>query len=537
MAWYNSLLKKPEAIDESTPSAEDLTKKRVGGPPLLTLAPDSGVVSSFRLRFFADATTAAADLEQLTPEMRRGTHAFWALHEEPVLPPEGHSEAFVLIRANPDYSSEIVYAVSFADMESAWSFARFEAKRGLDISQVLILWAAFATVHEGLDGISVLPAAAPTTRAQPVVTLTSRSVVELETAETVREYERPEEPPISDVVAAPEMPEAPEVPEAPGVLVADVAAEARRREEAARRAEAEEAARIARQAEEELREARAAADAARALAEAETARRQEAERLMEEQRQAEAEATAKAEAEAKADAERLAEEERREEAARRAEAEEAARIARQAEEELGEARAAADSALALAEAETARRQEAERVVDEQRQAAETAARARALADMESRIERALSTPEAAAEEPLVLDATSVALEGRAEARAQPLLEDLTPTIEAPAETRSYAGDEETLTDNVLDDEDESAARGTVFAHTQTAETAEHTQTVEIPEHLRSADDSGDPADDAPKVPESDEFDIADEVARLLKNRLWDKRKEPFQGFKSPAGHF
>jgi hypothetical protein len=449
MAWLNSLLKKPEAIDESTPSGEDLAKKQVSGPPLVTLTPDSGGVSSFRLRFFADATTAAADLEQLRPEMRRGTHMFWALHEEPVLPPEGHSEAFVLIRADPDHSSEAVYAVSFADMESAWSFARFEAKRGLDISQVLILWAAFATVHEGVDGISVLPAAAPMTRAQPVVTLSSRSVVELETTETVREYERPEEPPISDVVAAPE------VPEAPGVLVADVAAEARRREEAARRAEAEEA----------------------------------------------------------------------------------ARIARQAEEELGEARAAADSALALAEAETARRQEAERVMEEQRQAAETAARARALADMESRIERALSTPEAAAEEPLVLDATSVALEGRAEARAQPLLEDLSPTIEAPAETRSYAGDEETLTDNVLDDEDEPAARGTVFAHTQTAETAEHTQTVEIPEHLRSADDSGDPADEAPNVPESDEFDIADEVARLLKNRLWDKRKEPFQGFKSPPGRF
>ncbi len=300
--------------------------------------------------------------------------------------------------------------------------------------------------------ISVLPAAAPTTRPRPVVTLPSRSVVELETAETVREYERPEEPPISDVVAAPEVPE---VPEPPGVLVADVAAEARRGEEAARRAEAEEA----------------------------------------------------------------------------------ARIARQAEEELGEARAAADAARALAEAETARRQETERVMDEQRQAAETAERARALADMQSRIERALSTPEAAAEEPLVLDATSVALEGRAEARAQPPLENLSPTIEAPAETRSYAGDEETLTDNVLDDEDKPAARGTVFAHTQTAETAEHTQTVEIPEHLRIADNSGDPADEAPKVPESDEFDIADEVARLLKNRLWDKRKEPFQGFKSPPGRF
>ena len=42
MAWLTSLLKKAEAIDESTPSAEDLAKQRVSGPPLAILAPDIG---------------------------------------------------------------------------------------------------------------------------------------------------------------------------------------------------------------------------------------------------------------------------------------------------------------------------------------------------------------------------------------------------------------------------------------------------------------------------------------------------------------
>ena len=129
MAWLTSLLNRPATIDdERKASAQDTPgaaqpPPAASGPPLAILAPDIGGVNSFRLRFFADTATAAADIEQLTPEMRRGTHAFWALHAEPVLPPERQSEAFVLIRAIPNSASEVVYAISFVDMESAWSFA------------------------------------------------------------------------------------------------------------------------------------------------------------------------------------------------------------------------------------------------------------------------------------------------------------------------------------------------------------------------------------------------------------------------------
>ena len=421
MAWLTSLLKRPATSDdERESSAQDLPgtddngaqPPAAGGPQLAILAPDIAGISSFGLRFFADVATATAEIEQLSPEVRRGTHAFWALHDEPILPPDGHREALVLIRAN--LTSGVVYAVSFIDMESAWSFARFEAKRGLDISHLIILWAAFVTVREELDGVSVLPAVAPATRAQHARTSPSVSTVELEATETVREYERREEPTISDSATAPEAPAAPDE-----AKLAE--AEAERRAEAGRRAEAEEAA-------------------------------------------------------------------RRAEADRRAEAEDAARLARQAQEELREARAAADAARALAEAETTRRLEAERRLEEQQQAAEAAARSRALADMESRGESALNRSE-------------------------------------------------TLIDDALDDGDEPAARGTIFAHAAATETEEDTETVDIPAHLRRADGSGDPADDLPKSPELDEFDIAYEVARLLENRRWDKREEPFQGFDSPPGKF
>ncbi len=157
--------------------------------------------------------------------------------------------------------------------------------------------------------------------------------------------------------------------------------------------------------------------------------------------------------------------------------------------------------------------------------------------MESRIENALTMSEDTAAEPVVLDATSVELEGLTEASTQPLIDDPSPTIEAPAETRSYADDEETLTDDALDDGVEPAARGTVFAHAHAAETEEDTETVDIPENLRCADGSGNPDDDLPKIPKLDEFDIAYEVARLLENRRWDKREEPFHGFDSPPGKF
>lgn len=445
MAWLTSLLNKPATIDdEHATSAQDVQSAdengaqpppTMGGPPMAILAPDIAGISSFRLRFFPDAATAAADIEQLPPEMRRGTHVFWALHDEPVIPPDGHREALVLIRAN--HTSDVVYTVSFVDMESAWSFVRFEAKRGLDISHLIILWAAFATVREELDGVSVLPAAAPATRAQHARAFPGVSTVEFEATETAREYERRDEPTIDASAAAPEAPK----------------------------------------------------DEAK-LAEAE--------------------------------AERLAE------AARRAAAEEAARIARQAQNELREARAAADAARAQAEAEATRRHEAERRLEEQRQAADAAARSRALADMESGIESALTMPEGTAEDPVVLDVTSAALEGLAE---------------AGAETRSYAGDEETLTDAARDGGDEPAARGTVFAHAPAAEPAEpaetevDTETVGLPEYVGRADGSGDPADDLPNVPKLDEFDIAYEVARLLENRRWDKREEPFHGFDSPPGKF
>jgi hypothetical protein len=80
-----------------------------------------------------------------------------------------------------------------------------------------------------------------------------------------------------------------------------------------------------------------------------------------------------------------------------------------------------------------------------------------------------------------------------------------------AEARNSAIKEATLTEDALE---EPTARGTIFAHASATETEEGTE-----------------------APTLDAFDIADEVARLLENRRWEKREEPFHGFDSPPGKF
>ena len=159
MAWLTSLRKKtgPEAVAV----AEVAETPVATGPRLGVLIPDSSGVSSFCLTLQTDVAGAEAQIGALTANVRRGTHAFWAMHERPAVDDSMHVEAIVLIRAKPD--SDIVYVVSFLDIESALSFTRFELRRGLHIRNVMIYWAAFTQVREELEGVSIIPRVAPPT--------------------------------------------------------------------------------------------------------------------------------------------------------------------------------------------------------------------------------------------------------------------------------------------------------------------------------------------------------------------------------------
>lgn len=153
MAWFSK--KQPVAVAEP----ELAPKKVVTGPRLAILTPDIAGISTFRLSLQDDATDAEDIVARLPSDVRRGTHAFWAMHERPAFDESLHVEALVLIRAKPD--SELLYVVSFLDLESALSFTRFELRRGLYIGNVMIYWAAFTQIREELQGVTILPSVAP----------------------------------------------------------------------------------------------------------------------------------------------------------------------------------------------------------------------------------------------------------------------------------------------------------------------------------------------------------------------------------------
>jgi hypothetical protein len=157
MGWLG-LKRKPPPVEE--PEPEEVIEEP-SGPLLTVLVPDVAGVSSFRLNQFHSTEEAAAFLKSLPPGTLRGVHAFWALHYQPPIrnDEEASGEALVLIRAAHDPG--MVYVVSFVDIDSAQSFARFEVKRGMEPGLLMIYWAELVTIEPLGDGYGLTPEAPP----------------------------------------------------------------------------------------------------------------------------------------------------------------------------------------------------------------------------------------------------------------------------------------------------------------------------------------------------------------------------------------
>jgi hypothetical protein len=178
MAWLTSLLKKTEVEEPIVATPVEQVPEYAPtptGPQLAVLVPDMAGISSFRIRMAPTVTVAEEHVASLRAEVRHDTHAFWAMHDRPIVDDSSHVEALVLIRAQME--SDLVYVVSFLDLESALSFTRFEVRRGLYLGNVMIYWAAFAQVREELEGVSITPAFAPPTQhyAPPADTTTTQA--------------------------------------------------------------------------------------------------------------------------------------------------------------------------------------------------------------------------------------------------------------------------------------------------------------------------------------------------------------------------
>src|SRR6266542_326014 len=140
------------------PEAQAPVRPIIDTPSLVVMIPDVAGVSSFRLSRFTDAQAASRYILSLSKPQRERAHAFWALQTEPadsLETEDNNGEAMVLIRSSE--GSDLVYVVSFVDIDSAQSFARFEVKRGMHLSLILIYWASMVNLVLSDDGVQLIP--------------------------------------------------------------------------------------------------------------------------------------------------------------------------------------------------------------------------------------------------------------------------------------------------------------------------------------------------------------------------------------------
>ena len=148
---------------ETPEPVEKLQPEDSAGPELIVLVPEVAGAATYQVNRFHSADEATEFIVPRRAQMSaQGAHVFWALHNNP--PPNtphesAEGEALVLIRSG--LAEDTVHVVSFVDIESAQSFARFEVKRGLDLSLLMINWAAFVQVIDTPFGLRLDPAEAP----------------------------------------------------------------------------------------------------------------------------------------------------------------------------------------------------------------------------------------------------------------------------------------------------------------------------------------------------------------------------------------
>ncbi|MFQ5352573.1 MAG: hypothetical protein ACE5D3_05815, partial [Candidatus Binatia bacterium] len=160
MGLIGLLRRKKKIVEEPI---EEPQAKASKGPELFVLVPEIAGAPTYHVNRFpnGDDGTQFID-ESLSPVSRTGSHIFWALHEGPssdIASNVDSGEALVLIRSARNVDT--VHIVSFVDIESAQSFARFEVKRGLALDLLMIYWAAFAQVIETPFGLRLDPPEPP----------------------------------------------------------------------------------------------------------------------------------------------------------------------------------------------------------------------------------------------------------------------------------------------------------------------------------------------------------------------------------------
>lgn len=144
MSWWRKLIGLNSRSGDANTRGAPEDKATSGKPPLVLLASDSGGLTALRIHRFEDAKAACEYVEFRNHRLIGGTvYPFWALPAEPSgtwrAGRDEPGEPVVLIR--DDRREDIVYPFSFADLPTAWTFARQEIGRGLEFDKISIYWA------------------------------------------------------------------------------------------------------------------------------------------------------------------------------------------------------------------------------------------------------------------------------------------------------------------------------------------------------------------------------------------------------------
>ena len=132
---------------------------------MVLLVPTVGGLLSFRVHTFATVEPASDFVESLSPpELREGLVAFWVLQSPPDPNAEASTSVEVVVLVRDPEREDHVHLTSFVDMESAESFVRLEVRKGLDLQQVLVYWAALVSVEaDGAGSVRLSPSMPPST--------------------------------------------------------------------------------------------------------------------------------------------------------------------------------------------------------------------------------------------------------------------------------------------------------------------------------------------------------------------------------------
>lgn len=165
MGFMNSLLRRKS---EGAPGEQPKVERKADPPtPLMLLLPDASGIASYHLNVFPSAKAAEFYLDStLRGQVQEGAVLFWALSWEPASHPDcTQAEPLVVIRDN---RKAAVYPFSFAGIDSAMEFIRYEMNRGLDLGQVMVFFAVPARIEVDFWGRStIIPSAAPVRSFQP----------------------------------------------------------------------------------------------------------------------------------------------------------------------------------------------------------------------------------------------------------------------------------------------------------------------------------------------------------------------------------